>query len=422
MPEHQVRTHAGVQFHKHLQPSGTSLMSVLHLGDQKRTAALEAEQLQMEWERKVTQLRMRDLIKQSEMSLQRNVFLEAENKELRLTLAKLRIVEAHLKGRITNLEMKVALKASTQRATKMAVFRKFSEKSLEEQLNEKTRELEKALQAIAHLQNEFYLLETELEHEKEAHEQYQLRTKQMERQHEHLQAEIDSVLLIKEDIAWQLRISEEKATELEADFEDFHTNRKLWEEKLSKALEKIKQLQNKLIEEQTAQGELKCWKASLERQNKELRLQVKKLENSRQCSWEMRLLELEDHLHKEQKEKAVLLALVHKMEKKVQELTQEIDEDRQQFEEDRNQLFLRIKTLKQQLIESDEEIDQLGAHYRQNQREFQEQEEFTEQLRMQISNLQKQLKCKEVDFVTEMLERMNLKISLENTLEEDEEV
>uniref|UniRef100_UPI00398ECA40 cingulin-like protein 1 n=1 Tax=Pristiophorus japonicus TaxID=55135 RepID=UPI00398ECA40 len=418
----QVLTHAAVQFHKHQQPSGTSLMSFLHLRAEKRTAALEAEQLQTKWERNVTQLRMRDLFKYSEMSLSRSALLEAENKGLRLTLAKLRIEEAQLKGKIIKLEMKVTLQATSQKATEMAVFRKFSEKSLEEQLNEKTRELEKAQQAIAELQNEFYLLETELEHEREAHEQYQLRTKQMERQHEHLQAESETALLIKEDLARQLRISEERVTELEADFEGFYANIKLWEHKHSKAWEKSKQLQNKLIQTQTAQEELQCQKASLERQNKELRLQVKKLENSRQCSWEMRLLELEDQLHTEEKEKAVLLGLVHKMEKNVQELTQEINDDRQQFEEDRNQLFLRIKTLKQQLIESEEEIDRLDAHCRRDRREFQEQEELSEQLTMQISKLQKQLKYKEVDFVTEMFERMNLRISLENTLEENEEL
>lgn len=119
------------------------------------------------------------------------------------------------------------------------------------------------------------------------------------------------------------------------------------------------------------------------------------------------------------REKNVLLSSTRKLERKVKELTIQIDDERQHVSDQKDQvgwlggvvgaqpppsparchltqrprppqLSLRVKALKRQVDEAEEEIERLEAARKKAQRELEEQHELNEQLQARIKTLEKE--------------------------------
>uniref|UniRef100_A0A8C3JQ65 Cingulin n=1 Tax=Calidris pygmaea TaxID=425635 RepID=A0A8C3JQ65_9CHAR len=157
----------------------------------------------------------------------------------------------------------------------------------------------------------------------------------------------------------------------------------------------IDQLRAELLQERSSRQDLECDKVSLERQNKELKSRLASSEglqkpSSNVSQLEARVEELQDRLQAEEREKNVLLSSNRKLERKVKELTIQIDDERQHVSDQKDQLSLRVKALKRQVDEAEEEIERLEGARKKAQRDLEEQHELNEQLQNRIKALEKE--------------------------------
>nr|XP_014343063.1 PREDICTED: cingulin-like [Latimeria chalumnae] len=404
---------------------------------------------------------------------------ERDQDQLRQEKKNLELEAQTLSATVQMLEKELAeaLQASTQAATGLILFEEFKQKShlslqeVKEQLNKETITLKDTQQVNSKLQEELSNMEKELEIEVQAQEKLQLQTRQMEQIMFDLQEEMESTKRIKDNLEQQLKHKEEELIKLEVNLEDFCRDESEWKEKHKKATEKTattldyfqsaEKLQSKLHEEQEVRESLELEKVSLKKQNKELWAQLKDLEcyhhqtqENLTSKAELRIQELEESLQIQQKDKVVLLSIIHKLEMKAKELSVQMEEEQQQSDERRNQLqqFLRhkdnevkfvttmsqnellttsadllstvtldvhIKNLKQKLSKAEEVIESMDTDYKQVQREREEQTEFNEYLKIQIIDLQKQLKQRESSLMMHSLQRLNVNLDVESGMDEE---
>lgn len=148
------------------------------------------------------------------------------------------------------------------------------------------------------------------------------------------------------------------------------------------------------MQERAARQDLECDKISLERQNKDLKARLANSEGSLKPTanlpqLESRIRELEDRLQSEERERSILQASNRKLERKVKELTIQLDDERQNVTDEKDQLTLRVKALKRQVDEAEEEIERLETARKKSLRELEEVQEVNEQLQNRIKTLEK---------------------------------
>ncbi|XP_043539924.1 cingulin-like [Chiloscyllium plagiosum] len=158
--------------------------------------------------------------------------------------------------------------------------------------------------------------------------------------------------------------------------------------------EQINQLRAELMQERAARQDLECDKISLERQVKDLKIRLSNSEgtlkpNANLSQLESRIRELEDRLQSEERDRSALQASNRKLERKVKELTIQLDDERQQVSDEKDQLTLRVKALKRQVDEAEEEIERLETARKKSLRELEDLHEVNEQLQNRIKSLEK---------------------------------
>ncbi|XP_072423793.1 cingulin-like, partial [Chiloscyllium punctatum] len=156
----------------------------------------------------------------------------------------------------------------------------------------------------------------------------------------------------------------------------------------------IEQLRAELMQERAARQDLECDKISLERQVKDLKIRLSNSEGTLKPSanlsqLESRIRELEDRLQSEERDRSALQASNRKLERKVKELTIQLDDERQQVSDEKDQLTLRVKALKRQVDEAEEEIERLETARKKSLRELEDLHEVNEQLQNRIKSLEK---------------------------------
>ncbi|OPJ71566.1 cingulin [Patagioenas fasciata monilis] len=157
----------------------------------------------------------------------------------------------------------------------------------------------------------------------------------------------------------------------------------------------LDQLRAELLQERSGRQDLECDKVSLERQNKELKSRLANAEGLQRPSGhvpqlEARVQELQERLQAEEREKSTLLSSNRKLERKVKELSIQIEDERQHVSDQKDQLSLRVKALKRQVDEAEEEIERLEGARKKAQRELEEQQELNEQLQNRVTALEKE--------------------------------
>ncbi|XP_051536893.1 cingulin-like isoform X2 [Myxocyprinus asiaticus] len=298
---------------------------------------------------------------------------------------------------------------------------------LEESVLEKDQELLRLTQIVSRLQGEvtdkLSVREQTLEEEIQLRERVQLQCKQAERTVEDLRMEMQTLNQSRDDLAKQLKLAQEKIIDLESDLEELQENEQRWASKHKRALDQSEQLQLKLIQKKDLNDQLECEKVILERQLRDLRCEMEELQNNKVevdsiTRAEIKAKELENTLRTEERNKVVMANTISKLERKINELTEQMEEEHKISAEQRELMTQRIRSLKRQLNEAEEEASRRDVQHRHTQRELMEEREANSRLQRQLLDQHMQFKRKES---RQTLENLKLDLSVEEEEIEEEE-
>ncbi|XP_014830369.1 PREDICTED: cingulin-like protein 1 isoform X4 [Poecilia mexicana] len=332
-------------------------------------------------------------------------------------------------------ELSEALQSSTQNSAELNLHLKLREdaqmrvEELEEALLEKDQEVQRLQLLVSKLQGEVSgkLIDKErsLEEEIQLRERLQLQCRQAERTVDDLTMELHSTNQAKDDLAKQLKVAQEKLIDVETELEDLLESEQRWAAKHKKTLEQTEQLQLKLIQEKDLNDQLEMDKTFMERQIRELRMEVEELQSSRVqedvvSRAESRAKELESALRAEERNKATLTNSISKLERKINELSDQLEEETRIANEQKDLMTQRMRTLKRQLNEAEEEATRKEAQYRHLQRELTEERETSSRLQRQLLDQHLQTKRKDNLTIRQTLDNLRLDLSGDEDDEEEE--
>lgn len=274
---------------------------------------------------------------------------------------------------------------------------------MQRQLKEKTLEAEKSRLTAMKMQDEMRLMEEELRDYQRAQDEALTKRQLLEQTLKDLQYELEAKSHLRDDRSRLIKQMEDKVSQLEMELEEERNNSDLLSERISRSREQMEQMRNELLQERAARQDLECDKISLERQNKDLKSRIIHLEGSYRSSkeglvvqMEARITELEDRLESEERDRASLQLSNRRLERKVKELVMHVDDEHLSLTDQKDQLSLRLKAMKRQVEEAEEEIDRLESSKKKLQRELEEQMDVNEQLQGQLNSIKKDLRLKKL--------------------------
>ncbi|KAF0885989.1 cingulin-like protein 1 [Crocuta crocuta] len=274
---------------------------------------------------------------------------------------------------------------------------------MQRQLKEKTVEAEKSRLTAMRLQDEMRLMEEELRDHQRAQDEALTKRQLLEQTLKDLEYELEAKSHLKDDRSRLVKQMEDKVSQLEMELEEERNNSDLLSERITRSREQMEQMRGELLQERAVKQDLECDKISLERQNKDLKSRIIHLEGSYRSSkeglvvqMEARIAELEDRLESEERERASLQLSNRRLERKVKELVLQVDDEHLSLTDQKDQLSLRLKAMKRQVEEAEEEIDRLESSKKKLQRELEEQMDVNEQLQGQLNSMKKDLRLKKL--------------------------
>nr|XP_008262266.2 cingulin isoform X1 [Oryctolagus cuniculus] len=255
-------------------------------------------------------------------------------------------------------------------------------------------EAEKTSGGLSRLQDETQRLRQALQASQAERDTARLDKELLVQRLQGLEQEAENKRRTQDDKARQLKGLEEKVSRLEAELDEEKSTVELLTDRVNRGRDQVDQLRAELMQERSARQDLECDKISLERQNKDLKNRLASSEGFQKPSASLSQLEtqnqlLQERLQAEEREKTVLQSTNRKLERKVKELSIQIDDERQHVNDQKDQLSLRVKALKRQVDEAEEEIERLDGLRKKAQRELEEQHEVNEQLQARIKSLEK---------------------------------
>ncbi|CAK6432197.1 unnamed protein product [Pipistrellus nathusii] len=274
---------------------------------------------------------------------------------------------------------------------------------MQRQLKEKTLEAEKSRVTASKMQEEMRLMEEELRDSQRALDEALTKRQLLEQTLKDLEYELEAKSHLKDDRGRLVKQMEDKVSQLELELEEERNNSDLLSERITRSREQMEQMRNELLQERAVRQDLECDKISLERQNKDLKSRIMHLEGSYRSSkeglvvqLEARIAELEDRLESEERDRNSLQLSNRRLERKVKELVMQVDDEHLSLTDQKDQLSLRLKAMKRQVEEAEEEIDRLESSKKKLQRELEEQMDVNEQLQGQLNNLKKNIRLKKL--------------------------
>ncbi|XP_037689791.1 cingulin-like protein 1 isoform X3 [Choloepus didactylus] len=274
---------------------------------------------------------------------------------------------------------------------------------MQRQLKEKTLEAEKSRLTAMKMQDEMRLMEEELRDYQRAQNEALTKRQLLEQALKDLEYELEAKSHLKDERSRLVKQMEDKISQLEMELEEERNNSDLLSERITRSREQIEQMRSELLQERAVRQDLECDKISLERQNKDLKSRITHLEGSYRSNkeglvvqMEARIVELEDRLESEERDRASLQLSNRRLERKVKELVMQVDDEHLSLTDQKDQLSLRLKAMKRQVEEAEEEIDRLESSKKKLQRELEEQMDVNEQLQGQLNSLKKDLRHKKL--------------------------
>ncbi|KAK6327252.1 cingulin isoform X2 [Coregonus clupeaformis] len=297
-------------------------------------------------------------------------------------------------------EMEVMLGDSRQSVqalqSQMDEYRERSRRDLQDaqrQGKDRLAELQRAQANLKTLQEEVSRLKKELLVCGEERDSAQLERDLLSSRLKHLESELDSERSAQTDRNRELRGLEDKVKTMEIELDEEKSSVELLNDRVARSREQIDQLRGDLMKERSTVHDLEMDKSVLERQVKELRSRVADMETQSRPSagitlLEVKIQELEERLHSEEREKLSIQASQRRVERKLKDIIVTLDQERNQHAEQRDQLSLRVKALKRQLDESEGEVERLEGVRRKSLRDLEEQQELQEALQAKVTALE----------------------------------
>ncbi|XP_024123274.1 cingulin isoform X1 [Oryzias melastigma] len=260
-------------------------------------------------------------------------------------------------------------------------------------------ELEKHHVNLRRMEEEMLRQKKEFQLACEERDNHQLDKELLSNRLRHLEGELEASKNSHSEKAREIRILEDKLKCMELECEEEKSTVEMLTERVSRSRDQIDQLRSELMQERSSKQDLELDKNAMERQLKELRSRVAEMEGQSRSSTgvsqlENKILELEDRLRNEEREKNSVLASQRRSERKLKELNMTLDEERHTHTEQRDQLTLKVKALKRQVDESETELERIEGLRRKAQRDMEEQVELKESLQARVKALETELKRK----------------------------
>ncbi|XP_078527132.1 cingulin [Lissotriton helveticus] len=259
---------------------------------------------------------------------------------------------------------------------------------------ERAGEAERVQFSVTRLQEEVQRLKQALQESQAEKETAELDKELLTQRLQNLSQEIDSKKRSQDDRLRQAKGWEDKVKRLEVELEEEKSTVELLTDRINRSRDQMDQLRAELMQERSGKQDLELDKISLERQNKDLKSRLASSEglqkpNASVSQLESRVQELQDRLQTEEREKNTLLSSNRKLERKVKEFTIQLDDERLHVNDQKDQLNLRVKALKRQVDEAEEEIERLEGLRKKALRDLEEQHEVNEQLQARVKALEK---------------------------------
>uniref|UniRef100_A0A6Q2XI54 Myosin, heavy chain 10, non-muscle n=1 Tax=Esox lucius TaxID=8010 RepID=A0A6Q2XI54_ESOLU len=223
-----------------------------------------------------------------------------------------------------------------------------------------------------------------------------------EQERDELADEISNSTSGKSALMDEKRRLEARIAQLEEELEEEQSNMELLNDRFRKTTMQADSLTLELVSERSVAQKSENARQQLERQNKELRAKLGELEGSVKnrfrasiTALEAKILQLEEQLEQEAKERATANKIVRRTEKKLKEVCMQVEDERRhadQFKEQMEKANSRMKQLKRQLEEAEEESTRANAYRRKLQRELDDATEASEGLSREVNTLKSRLR------------------------------
>ncbi|XP_050968644.1 myosin-10 isoform X1 [Labeo rohita] len=325
--------------------------------------------------------------------------LEDERKQRALAVAAKKKLEMDLKD--VEAQIEAANKARDEAIKQL--------RKLQAQMKDYQRELEEARASRDEIfaqskENEKKLksLEAEILQLQEDLASSERARRHAEQERDELADEISNSASGKAALLDEKRRLEARIAQLEEELEEEQSNMELLNDRFRKTTMQVDTLNTELAGERSAAQKSENARQQLERQNKELKSKLQELEGSVKSKFkasiaalEAKIIQLEEQLEQEAKERAAANKIVRRTEKKLKEVFMQVEDERRhadQYKEQMEKANSRMKQLKRQLEEAEEEATRANASRRKLQRELDDATEASEGLSREVNTLKNRLR------------------------------
>ncbi|XP_035031477.1 myosin-9 isoform X2 [Hippoglossus stenolepis] len=226
--------------------------------------------------------------------------------------------------------------------------------------------------------------------------------RQVQTERDELQEELNGSNSKNSLLADEKRRLDARITQLEEEVEEEQLNTEMMNDRLKRTTLQTEQLTTELSSERSNSQRLEGARSQLDRQNKELKLKLQELEGTIKSKYkssitvlEAKIAQVEEQLDTESKERQQASRLARRAEKKLKEVLLQVDDERRntdQYKDQAEKTNSRMRQLKRQLEEAEEEVTRVNAKCRRLQREVEEATESTDVMNREVSTLKSRLR------------------------------
>ncbi|XP_074554432.1 myosin-10-like isoform X3 [Halichoeres trimaculatus] len=282
-------------------------------------------------------------------------------------------------------------------------------RKLQAQMKDYQRELEEARASRDEIfsqskENEKKLksLEAEILQLQEDHAASERARRHAEQERDELADEISNSASGKSSLLEEKRRLEARISQLEEELEEEQGNMELLNDRFRKTTMQVDGLNAELAAERGTAQKSENARQQMERQNKDLKAKLAELEGAVKSKFkasisalEAKILQLEEQLEQEAKERAGANKIVRRTEKKLKEVMMQVEDEHRhadQYKEQMEKANARMKQLKRQLEEAEEDATRANANRRKLQRELDDATEASEGLSREVNSLKNRLR------------------------------
>uniref|UniRef100_A0A3Q3NH80 Myosin, heavy chain 10, non-muscle n=1 Tax=Labrus bergylta TaxID=56723 RepID=A0A3Q3NH80_9LABR len=260
-------------------------------------------------------------------------------------------------------------------------------REMEAELEDERKQRTLAVAAKKKLEMDLNEVEGQIEAANKGREEAIKQLRKLQAQMKDYQRELEEARASRDEIFTQSKENEKKLKSLEAEILQ---------------LQEVDTLNAELAAERSTAQKSENARQQMERQNKDLKAKLAELEGAVKSKFkasitalEAKILQLEEQLEQEAKERAAANKIVRRTEKKLKEVMMQVEDEHrhaEQYKEQMEKANTRMKQLKRQLEEAEEDATRANATRRKLQRELDDATEASEGLTREVNSLKNRLR------------------------------